>query len=54
METVRPQIEEAYGSQHMTVELAKLQVTMISVLRTKDAKAAESDRQQRTLRVSNN
>ena len=49
LETVRSQIEEAYGSQHVNVEIARLQVTMMSVLRTKDAKAAESDRQQREL-----
>ena len=49
LEAVRPQIEEAYGSQHVNVEIAKLQVTMMSVLRTKDAKAAETDRQQREL-----
>ena len=53
LEAVRPQIEEAYGSQHVNVEIAKLQVTMMSVLRTKDAKAAETDREQRRLRVRN-
>ena len=53
LEAARSQIEEAYGSQHVNVEIARLQVTMMSVLRTKDAKAAETDREQRRLRVSN-
>ena len=43
LETVRPQIERAYGKQHVKVEMAKLQVAMMSVLRTKETEMEEKD-----------
>ena len=49
-ETVRPQIERAYGKQHVKVEMAKLQVTMMSVLRTKEAEVGEKDNEIEHLR----
>ena len=43
LETVRPQIERAYGKQHVKVEMAKLQVAMMSVLRTRETEVEEKD-----------
>ena len=43
LETVRPQIERAYGKQHVKVEMAKLQVAMMSVLRTRETEVGEKD-----------
>ena len=40
---MRPQIERAYGKQHVKVEMAKLQVAMMSVLRTKETEVEEKD-----------
>ena len=34
--TVRPQIDRTYGSQQVKVEMARLQVAMMSVLRTRE------------------
>ena len=36
LEAARPQIEGTYGWQHVKVEMARLQVAMMSVLRTRE------------------
>ena len=44
LETVRPQIERAYGSgKQVKVEIAKLQEAMMSVLRTRETEVGEKD-----------
>ena len=41
LQQLKAQVEEEYGTQHVTVEIAKLQVAMMSVLRTKKAEDGE-------------
>ena len=36
LDAARPQIERTYGWQHVKVEMARLQVAMMSVLRTRE------------------
>ena len=36
LDAARPQIERTYGWQHVQVEMARLQVAMMSVLRTRE------------------
>ena len=44
LEAVRPQVERAYGSsQQVKVEMAKLQVAMMSVLRMRETEVGEKD-----------
>ena len=43
LNAVRPQIERAYGRQEVKVEMAKLQVTMMSALRTRETEVGEKD-----------
>ena len=50
LEAVRPQVERAYGRQHINVEIAKLQVTMMSVLRRKETEVGEKDSEIEQLR----
>ena len=45
LNAVRPQIERAYGRQEVKVEMAKLQVTMMSALRTRETEVGEKDRE---------
>ena len=50
LEAVRPQVERAYGSRQMKVEMARLQVAMMSVLRTREAGDDEIEHLQHDLR----
>ena len=51
LQAVRPQIEDEYGSgQHVKVEMARLQVAMMSVLRTRETKDNEIEHLQHDLR----
>ena len=49
LEAVRPQIERAYGSKQVKVELARLQLAMMSVLRTRETKDDEIEHLQHDL-----
>ena len=50
LEAVRPQVERAYGSQQVKVEMARLQVAMMSVLRTRETNDDEIEQLQHDLR----
>ena len=50
LEAARPQFDRTYGSQHVKVEIAKLQVTMMSVLRTRETEVGEKDNEIEHLR----
>ena len=50
LEAARPQVDRTYGSQHVKVEIAKLQVTMMSVLRTRETEVGEKDNEIEHLR----
>ena len=43
LQAVRPQVERAYGRQHLKVEMAKLQVAMMSELRMRETEVGEKD-----------
>ena len=43
LEAVRHQVERAYGSQQMKVEVAKLQVAMMSVFSLRETEVGEKD-----------
>ena len=50
LEAARPQVDRTYGSKHVKVEIAKLQVTMMSVLRTRETEVGEKDNEIEHLR----
>ena len=43
MEAVRPQVEKTYGRQQVKVEIARLQVAMMSVFGTRETEVGEKD-----------
>ena len=50
LHAVRPQIEDEYGRQQVKVEMARLQVAMMSLLRTRKTKDNEIEHVQQDLR----
>ena len=56
LDAVRPQIERTYGWQHVKVEMARLQVAMMSVLRTRETNSEiehlQCDPQQLQVKIS--